>query len=618
MGRILKLDTKVANLIAAGEVIERVFSVVKELVENSIDALATKIKVELIESGLKEIIVSDNGIGMDAADAKCCVLPHYTSKIKNQEDLFNINTLGFRGEALPSICAVSNLTIKTSTTDGKGIVLRFKDEMLVAEGTISMPKGTTISVKDLFYNTPARLAQLASGTNEVSFVTDYLTKIAFAYPDISFSFISNGKIIFQTYGNDDELEVVSSVYGYDVAKNMLAFAKENSFFSIEGYTTNISVTRSSKQHITILVNGRLIRNYNITNAIIKGYGTRLMIGKYPITIMHINCDAGLVDVNVHPAKAEVRFSMEEELDSLIASAISEILDNTRLILEKETKQDQDYDDPFYEEEIEDEVDDQVEDLFSTDYDQMVSRVAEAGSFEYSRDIDNDASEEKLEEISEDNIPYQEKLDLFSDGISLDSDANDNKLPLMNLVGQLFETYILAQGEDSFYLIDQHAAAERVNYEKIYDQMANEAISSYDLLVPMTFNFTPSEAIIINTKLEELESLGIRLESFGGSTYLVRSVGTWIPKNFVYEYLEEIFNAFLRGTKTKKEEFLDSLAKSIACKSAIKGNEYHTMEEARILLNLLNKCKNPYTCPHGRPIIVKFTKYEIEKWFKRIV
>ena len=608
MGRILKLDTKVANLIAAGEVIERVASVVKELVENSIDALATNIKVELVESGLKEIIVSDNGIGMDAGDAKCCVLPHYTSKIKNSEDLFNINTLGFRGEALPSICAVSNLTIKTSTIDGKGIVLRFKDEMLVAEGTISMPKGTIISVKDLFYNTPARLSQLASGANEVSYVTDYLTKIAFAYPDISFNFVANGRTIFQTYGNDDELEVISSVYGYDVARNMLAFAKENNFFSIEGYTSNISVTRSSKQHITILVNGRLIRNYNITNAIIKGYATRLMVGKYPITVIHINCDAGLVDVNVHPAKAEVRFSMEEDLDNLIASAISEILDNTRLIVEEGEEED----DPFYEDEMDEE---EIEDLFNADYDEMVSRVAEANSFEYSDDSD---PQEENEEVSEDNIPYQEKLDLFSDGISLDSASNENKLPLMHLVGQLFETYILAQGEDSFYLIDQHAAAERINYEKIYDQIANSKVSSYDLLVPMTFNFTPSEAIIINTKLDDLKELGIELESFGGTTYLVRSVGTWIPKNFVYEYLEEIFNAFLRGTKAKKEEFLDSLAKSIACKSAIKGNEYHTMEEARILLNLLNKCKNPYTCPHGRPVIVKFTKYEIEKWFKRIV
>ena len=608
MGRILKLDTKVANLIAAGEVIERVASVVKELVENSIDALATNIKVELVESGLKEIIVSDNGIGMDVIDAKCCVLPHYTSKIKNSDDLFNINTLGFRGEALPSICAVSNLTIKTSTVDGKGISLRFKDEKLVAEGTISLPKGTTISVKDLFYNTPARLAQLSNANNEVSFVSDYLTKIAFAYPDIAFLFIANGRTIFQTYGNDDQLEVISSVYGFDVARNMLAFAKESNYFSVEGYTSKISVTRSSKQHITILVNGRLIRNYNITNAIIKGYATRLMVGKYPITVIHINCDAGLVDVNVHPAKAEVRFSMEEDLDDLIASAISEILDNTRLIVEEGEEED----DPFYEDEMDEE---EIEDLFNADYDEMVSRVAEANSFEYSDDSD---PQEENEEVSEDNIPYQEKLDLFSDGISLDSASNDNKLPLMHLVGQLFETYILAQGEDSFYLIDQHAAAERINYEKIYDQIANSKVSSYDLLVPITFNFTPSEAIIINTKLDDLKELGIELESFGGTTYLVRSVGTWIPKNFVYEYLEEIFNAFLRGTKTKKEEFLDSLAKSIACKSAIKGNEYHTMEEARILLNLLNKCKNPYTCPHGRPVIVKFTKYEIEKWFKRIV
>ena len=613
MGRILKLDTKVANLIAAGEVIERVASVVKELVENSIDALATNIKVELVESGLKEIIVSDNGIGMDVIDAKCCVLPHYTSKIKNSDDLFNINTLGFRGEALPSICAVSNLTIKTSTVDGKGISLRFKDEKLVAEGTISLPKGTTISVKDLFYNTPARLAQLSNANNEVSFVSDYLTKIAFAYPDIAFLFIANGRTIFQTYGNDDQLEVISSVYGFDVARNMLAFAKESNYFSVEGYTSKINVTRSSKQHITILVNGRLIRNYNITNAIIKGYGTRLMVGKYPITIIQITCDAGLVDVNVHPAKAEVRFSMEEELDELVKDAISEILDNNSLIVEQKEINDLADSDPFLEEIDIDEQDSDDEDSdISFDFDKEIV-VSEAPSIIFSEE-DADPFEENIEP----SAPVYEELKLFSDGIALSSIDNENKLPLMNYVGQLFETYILAQGEENFYLIDQHAAAERINYEQIYDKLSNDKILSYELLVPISYTFTPSEALIIEAKIEELKELGIEIENFGGTTYVVRSIGTWIPKSKINDYLEEIFNSLIRGTKTKKEEFLDSLAKSLACKAAIKGNEYHSEEEARMLLNLLNKTKNPYTCPHGRPVIVKFTKNEIEKWFKRIV
>lgn len=613
MGRIVKLDSRITNLIAAGEVIERVSSVVKELVENSIDANATIIKVELVESGLKEIIVSDNGIGMDATDAKACVLPHYTSKIRTSDDLFNINTLGFRGEALPSICAVSNLTIKTSMVDGKGIILRFKDAKLVAEGTISLPKGTTISVKDLFYNTPARLATLASSANEVSYVTDFLTKIAFAYPDIAFSFIANGRIIFQTYGNDDELEVISSVYGYDVAKEMIGFAKESSFYSIEGYTSKISITRSSKAHITILVNGRLIRSYNITNAIIKGYGTRLMGGKYPITVMHIACDAGLVDVNVHPAKAEVRFSMEEELIELVQKAISEILDSADLIINQKQKQELANDDPFYDDnELADNEEDINYDIFNEDYEDLDNDLAEPVKFEY----EEVTTEENIDTL--DTNYNQESIDLFSQGIALESKNSANKLPLMHLIGQLFGTYILAQGEDNFYLIDQHAAAERINYERIYEEIKNAQVSSYDLLVPMTFNFTPAEAIILNTKVEELKELGIEMENFGSSTFLIRSVGTWIPKNYVYEYLEEIFTNLIRGSKTKKEEFLDSLAKSIACKSSIKGNEFHTMEEANRLLTLLNKANNPYTCPHGRPIIVKFTKYEIEKWFKRIV
>lgn len=617
MGRIAKLDSHVANLIAAGEVIERVSSVVKELVENAIDANATIIKVELVESGFKEIIVSDNGIGMDASDAKCCVLPHYTSKIKTSDDLFNINTLGFRGEALPSICAVSNLTIKTSQIDGKGIMLRFKDANLAAEGTISMPKGTVISVKDLFYNTPARLATLANGNSEVSYVTDYLTKIAFAYPDTSFCFISNGKTVFQTYGNNDELEVISSVYGYDVARDMLAFAKESKFFSVEGYTSKISVTRSSKSHITILVNGRLIRNYNITNSVIKGYGTRLMGGKYPVCILHITCDAGLVDVNVHPAKAEVRFSMEDELDDLVSSTINEILDSNELIVEQRKKEELASDDPFFQEtidvegEIEDDVDD--DELLNLDYDEMASNLAEPSSF----DFDNLTSED-VKELEDEGEFHQESLDLFSKGIALDPNKNENKLPLMECIGQLFSTYILAQGNDYLYLIDQHAAAERINYERIYERIKNEVVTSYDLLIPMTFDFTQAEEMVINERMDYFNDLGIYFESFGGKTIVIRSVGTWIPNRYVKEYLEEIFTSIINGRNRSKEEFLDSVAKSIACKSSIKGNEYHNLEEAQKLLELLNKAKNPFTCPHGRPVIVKFSRYEIEKWFKRIV
>ena len=613
MSRIVKLDQKVTNLIAAGEVIERVCSVVKELVENAIDANAKAIKVELQENGLKEIIVSDDGIGMDAYDIKNCVLPHYTSKIKNADDLFNINTLGFRGEALPSICAVSNLIIKSSINDGKGIMVRFKDSILVAEGTIAMPKGTTVIVRDLFYNTPARLATLSNGNSEVSYVTDYLTKMAFAYPEIAFIFNANGRLVFQTYGNNDELEVINNVYGLDVAKQMLAFAKESKFFSVEGYTSNISITRSTKSHMTILVNGRLIRSYNITNAIIKGYGTRLMGGKYPVTIIHITTDAGLVDVNVHPAKAEVRFSMEDELIDLVASAINDILENHDLIIEERKNKELVYDDPFYEEEDSSiEENEEIDDLdLNLDYDELANNLAEASNF-----IDDFPFEEASKEEKQEFI--QEQLDLFSNGVAIDTNQNANKLPLMHLVGQLFDTYIVAQGDDNFYLIDQHAAAERINYERIYNAIKEAKVMSYELLVPLTYSYTPQEAIIISSKLDEFKNLGIGIENFGGTTFVVRSVGSWIPKKYVNEYLEEVFTSIINGFSKKKEEFLDNLAKSIACKSAIKGNEYHNMNELENLMALLNKAKNPYTCPHGRPVIVKFSKYEVEKWFKRIV
>ena len=595
MSKIAKLDQKITNLIAAGEVIERVSSVVKELVENSIDASSTIINIDLIDSGFSSIVVSDNGSGMDEEDIKACVLPHYTSKIKESKDLFSIHTLGFRGEALPSIASVSDLTIKSCAKAGEGYEARFVDGAMVGIEKIALSIGTTVEVDNLFYNTPARLQNMATQSSEISYVTEFVTKISLAYPEISFRLTNNAKTIFQTYGSNNILEVISNIYGASIAKEMIPFTKESNYFAIEGYTSKLSVLRSTKSHITILVNGRSIRNYQISNAIINAYSGKLMISKYPICVINISCDYSLVDVNVHPAKSEVRFSMEKELCELIKETITDCLDNADLTVLGEinnnpyTKPTINNSNPF--------------DFFR---DEVVAKMVNEEVV-----TENDLT--LLEGVDEDG-KLEESNDIISQTLEIGNETKFNFI----YIGQLFDTYLLCQDKENFYLIDQHAAEERINYERIKDEIINKEIVKEELLVPFSFTFPPNESILIHEKMDLINSLGIELEEFGGNTFLVRAIGTWIQKRYVKEYLEEVFTSVIKGARFTKFEFMDSLAKSIACKASIKANEYHSDSEIDQLLILLQNCKNPYTCPHGRPVIIKYSKYDIEKWFKRVV
>ena len=297
MGKITRLDEHISNLIAAGEVIERASSVVKELVENSIDAKASTIVITLVDAGLKEITVSDNGIGMDQQDARICFEPHCTSKIKNANDLFNINTLGFRGEALPSIVAVSNFKLKTSTEGGRGIMYSLKGGQLVTEAVVSCPKGTEISVRNLFFNTPARLQNLQSANVELSYIVDYVQKEALAHSEVAFKLINNDRVIFQTYGSGNQLEVLTAMYGNEIGKDLRDIFNNNGYYKIQGYISKINQTRSNKNHIHIMINGRLIKNASIVRSVLNGYDTYLMVGRYPVCLINITCDPALVDVN---------------------------------------------------------------------------------------------------------------------------------------------------------------------------------------------------------------------------------------------------------------------------------------------------------------------------------
>lgn len=601
MAKINILNEHLINLIAAGEVIERISSVVKELVENSIDAESTNISISLVDSGLKEICVIDNGIGMDEVEMHKAILPHATSKINDESDLFNIKTLGFRGEALASIVAVSNMKIKSSTGDKKGFMMGLKGGAITSEAYIGHAKGTEIQVRDLFYNTPARLQNLKSIQAELSYVTDFVTKIALANPHIAFKLTNNDQKIFQSFGNGNRLEVINQIYDVNVCKNMITIANSNNLFKISGLISNISVTRSSRNNMTIIVNGRVVRNNNITNAIIEGYKTLLTVGRYPICVIEIDVDYSLVDVNVHPTKAEVRFSEEAQLLELIKETISSSLLRSNLIVNKD-KEDVN-DDPFDSIVFDDEEEEDKEDDIFEKKETVFEEVKPVEII----------PEKKVEK--EEIKPVQTSFDFINKEIKDDTEVE--KITELHFVGQLFGTYILAQNDDFFYMIDQHAANERINYEKIIKDLKNEKIVKYDLLIPIKLSFTQSEAILINEKKETINSLGIDFEEFGGTSFIVRSVPLWVNQSIASDYIEDVFMQVIREKKSTKEEFLDNLAKSLACKRSIKGNEFIGKTQIDFLLEDLVKCSNPYTCPHGRPIIIKYSKYQIEKWFKRV-
>ena len=652
--KIKLLDEHMINLIAAGEVIERASSVVKELVENAIDAGASRIDIALTDAGLKEIIVSDNGCGMNEQEMKMAILPHATSKIKTDNDLFAIRTLGFRGEALASIVAVSNVKIKSS--DGsRGTMLGLKAGVITSEAYIGYPRGTEIQVRNLFFNTPARLQNLKAENVELSYVVDYVCKIALACPKIAFKLTNNDNVLFQSFGTGNVLEVLSNVYDVNVAKNMVTLAETNGIFKVSGLTSNISVTRASKNNITIIVNNRVVKNYNIVNAILEGYKQLLTVGRYPITVIEIYVDYSLVDVNVHPTKAEVRFSEEESLLELIRNAVNHALMRSSQVVNRDTVEEEPQFTKYEETALdrEDSYEESVEDNESNEPNGSMDSM-ESNEPNDSNDSMESMEDEELEETEEDNevldreednlesFPWatakevettveeeeeeapdrEEKSDSFqqefdfSSGEVVDND-NKDKISKLYYIGQLFGTYILAQNDDGFYIIDQHAANERINYEKIYHEFEKQEVVSYEILLPINLSFTPSDAILVREKMDVIKSLGIMLEEFGGNSFVVRQVPVWMAKNNVNEYVEEIITQVINNKKETRMEFLDNMAKSLACKKSVRGNEYLSQMQVEFLLEDLVKCSNPYTCPHGRPIIVKYSKYEIEKWFKRV-
>ena len=591
MGKIIQLDDALSNLIAAGEVVENMASVVKELVENSIDASSKNIKIDLLESGLNEIKVTDDGTGMSKEDIYMSVKRHATSKIKTSHDLYHISSLGFRGEAIPSIASVSHLEIISSEGEVGYRIFLLKGDFK-EEGEYAPRKGTSVTVRYLFYNTPARLKHLKATNTELSFIVDYINKIALSHPEISFTLTNNNKTIFRSTGSNDPLKVLSNIYSIDIIKNMVPFNGKNQYFEISGYLTKPIFNRSSRNHVTVIANNRMIKNNKIIYAVNEAYKTYLPVGKHPIVFLKIDLDPLLIDVNVHPQKLEVKFTEERMLLSLIRNTISDKLKSLSLI-------------PEMKEKIEDKVEYVTLDLESPGNGK--SSVVKEDFVVY---LDNLVEKKKISEI--DGLKQESQVAPKSQEI------RTTKIPRLEYIGQYLGTYLIAQNEEGLFIIDQHAAAERIRYEKYYKRIASVSIETYELLIPITLDLSNQEVIALKDQKEILLPLGIELEINQMSTIDITKVPTWFVEGYERIYTEEIIKYVLEGKDIGIMNVKDSLAKSLSCKHSIKANKYININEINKLLHDLENCENPYTCPHGRPTIIKFTQQEIEKLFLRIM
>lgn len=617
---ILVLSNELANMISAGEVVERPLSVVKELVENAIDANATKIKIELHDSGLKYICITDDGIGMTKDEIPTALLRHATSKIASKLDLFSISSLGFRGEALPSIASVSKMRITSSTDGVSGYFYEYESLQIKDQGIVAFNKGTKIEVEDLFFNTPARYKHLSNLSTELSKIMEFVNRLAIAYPSISFYVTNNNKVLLQTRKNDNIVNVISNVYGNDVAKNLISFSGNNSLYTIKGYTTKNSVYRSNKNYINIIINGRIIKNQPIIYAIADAYKTILPVGKYPISVLEIETDPTLIDVNVHPSKLEIRFTEEYELRQLITKTINEAIKKVDLIYEERISNHFEDDEISFEEQIpvQNEIQPRTEGFKVKDiWKSFEEEKLKEDPYDSIEELDLSFYDDEILEDNSKNVNYQEPLE--EEKIE-QIQIVDDKLKFTNLhyIGQYNKTYLLFEYNNDLYLIDQHAGMERFMYEKILKSFSNLTNESYELLVPITLELSSSEIIILENKMSELEQLGIKAELFGNNLVIVRSTPTWFTPGLEVDYLHEIINHILTKQKTGKSVLYDELAKKLSCKKSIKAHMNITELEVQELLRKLDQCHMPYTCPHGRPTLVKLTLYEIEKLFKRVI
>ncbi|MCH4477316.1 DNA mismatch repair endonuclease MutL [Staphylococcus haemolyticus] len=670
MGKIKELQTSLANKIAAGEVVERPSSVVKELLENAIDAKSTEINIEVEQSGISSIRVVDNGTGIEQDDLDLVFHRHATSKLDDDDDLFHIRTLGFRGEALASISSVAKVTLKTCTDRENGYEIYAENGEILSRKPAKAKKGTDITVSSLFYNTPARLKYIKSLYTELGKITDIVNRMAMSHPDIRISLISDGKTLLKTNGSGKTNEVMAEIYGIKVAKDLVHIQGDTSDYHLEGFVAKPEHSRSNKHYISIFINGRYIKNFVLNKAIIEGYHTLLTIGRYPICYLNIEMDPILVDVNVHPTKLEVRLSKEEQLYQLIVEKIRYAFKDRILIpqndLDRTPKKNKVLN-QFEQQKLDferrrrnsnqDKTNSQYYDMSESevqnpnlDNNELINESTESfvhnnklsddkDYFQIQKEIlndldkgdasslndesTNDSEEVVTEQNNSDEASSKSYQTLYSQQDNNDikgkvSNTPSRRVPYMEVVGQVHGTYIIAQNENGMFMIDQHAAQERIKYEYFREKIGEVTNEVQDLLIPLTFHFSKDEQMIIDQYQDELDKVGVHLEHFGGHDYIVNSYPVWFPKAEAEEIIQDMVELVLNDKKVNVKKMREDAAIMMSCKKSIKANHYLKNNEMADLIDQLREAEDPFTCPHGRPIIINFSNYELEKLFKRVM
>ncbi|MCJ2386259.1 DNA mismatch repair endonuclease MutL [Pediococcus acidilactici] len=629
MAKIQELSDILADQIAAGEVVERPASVVKELVENAIDAGSSRIDILLAESGLKMIRVIDNGSGIEGSQVETAFKRHATSKITSRADLFRVGTLGFRGEALPSIASIADVKMTSSTAEGPGQFVHYRGGELIEHREAQSRQGTDITVSDLFFNTPARLKYLKSLATELSKITDIINRIALSYPEIAFSLQNDERQLMRTSGQGNVQQVLANIYGTHNAQKMLDIHGESVDFRIDGYVSLPEFTRANRSYITILVNGRYIKNFHISKAIIEGYGSKLMVGRYPVAVINIQTDPLLVDVNVHPSKLEVRISEENALTELISKTIFDRLADQNLI--------PDAVDNLKKKRISKPAGEQLdltETVLSGSFGKGKDTPTESAAVEGDdsaaalhpsvaatkpiiistrQDLQSDRIAEFKEKYADSTTPVTKNENTEGE----EKTPSTSRFPALTYIGQMHGTYLFAEADDGLYIIDQHAAQERINYEYYRVQIGQVSDDQQDLLVPIYLDYSTTDTLRIKEKQSVLEACGLYLEEFGRNTFIVRHHPTWFKKGQEEDTVKEMVDYVLNDRNMTVAKFREATSIMMSCKRAIKANHHLDDLQAKQLLKDLAKVENPFNCPHGRPVLVHFSTTDMEKMFKRI-
>ncbi len=673
MQKIRLLDSKTINKIAAGEVVESPKSVVKELTENAIDAGASSVTVEIKEGGISYIRVADNGCGIPKEQVKSAFLRHATSKMSQIEDLEHIFTLGFRGEALASIAAVAQVEMLTKTKDeetGTRICIN-AGEIEVLEDT-ACREGTSITVKNLFYNVPARRKFLKKPATESGHVSDLVNKIALGHPEVAIHYINNGTTVLHTAGNNDPKTAVFYVYGKDAANNMLPIVYKKGEYAVSGLIGKPELCRANRNYENLFINGRFIKNQVVSSAVEDAYKTKLLIGKFPVFVLNLEVEPALVDVNVHPAKLEVRFKNDDEVYEFFYTAVSKALQETVLIpkavLEKKPREKQPEpeqqtlaDAPKKPEPVKEppratestgakleqekmkseksslskieqtKAEKTVEtgmpsladrtSLGGRSVDELLKRknvpsgVAQKAEPYLKKEPVQGKETPKTEPVKPQEAPKQEEIKISA----AKEESKEEKKPFFQnyrIIGQVFRTYWIVEQGECLYLIDQHAAHERILYEELMNRFKEEQVVSQRMLTPLMLNLTPMETEVLKDNKDLLESFGFELEDFGGK-YALRATPYLLQNPSSIGFFTDILDRLAEERISNVYDTKILAVATMACKAAVKGHDVLSMREAEALIHQLLKLEHPFTCPHGRPTIIELTKYEMEKMFKRI-